>query len=188
MRMTLAASKDSPTVGARRRTPVVARLMFVALIGASIGACSTIEDLNPFGTEKYRTKIEPDVPPTAIYDQGLARLQKGDEDGAAKKFVELGKQYPYSDWSKKGLLMTTYSQYQSGDYDSAEQSAQRYIKLYPTSPDTPYVMYLEAMSYYSQIPDISRDQDRAAKSMFLFQQLVEKFPNSEYSADAKFKI
>ena len=55
------------------------------------------------------SKIEEEVPPTAMYDQGLARLTKGDDEGAAKKFTDLGKQYPYSDWSKKGLLMTTYS-------------------------------------------------------------------------------
>jgi outer membrane protein assembly factor BamD len=49
-------------------------------------------------------------------------------------------------------------------------------------------MYLGAMSYYSQIPDISRDQDRANKALTLFQQIVEKFPSSEYVNDSKFKI
>ena len=44
------------------------------------------------------------------------------------------------------------------------------------------------MSYYNQIPDISRDQDRAAKALAVFQQIVEKYPNSEYVNDSKFKI
>ncbi len=186
--MTFVTSKISRKGVTQRSPAFLVPLFAVALASAPLGACSTIDDLNPFGPEKYKTKIEPDVPPTAMYDQGLARLQKGDGAGAAKKFTDLGKQYPYSDWSKKGLLMTTYSQYQAGDYDSAEQSAEHYAKLYPNAPDTPYALYLEAMSYYSQIPDISRDQDRAAKALVLFQQIVEKFPKSEYADDAKFKI
>jgi outer membrane protein assembly factor BamD len=188
LRMTLVASKSSPIAPTIRLKSFVVKLIAIALVSAPLGACSTIDDLNPFGSEKYKTKNEPDEAPSAIYDQGLARLQKGDEDGAAKKFTDLGKQYPYSDWSKKGLLMTTYSQYQSGDYDSAEQSSEHYVKLYPNAPETPYALYLGAMSYYSQIPDISRDQDRAAKALVLFQQIVEKFPKSEYADDAKFKI
>ena len=188
LRMTFVAAKSSPIISALYPKSFLAKLIVLALASAPLGACSTIDDLNPFGPEKYKTKIEPEVPPSAIYDQGLARLQKGDEEGAAKKFTDLGKQYPYSDWSKKGLLMTTYSQYQSGDYDSAEQSAEHYVKLYPNAPETPYALYLEAMSYYSQIPDISRDQDRAAKALVLFEQIVEKFPKSEYVDDAKFKI
>ena len=187
-------SKSSPIALANRRAAFVVRLTAVVMAAASLGACSTfdninsISDLNPFGPEKYKTKIEEDVPPSSIYDQGLARLTKGDNDGAAKKFTDLGKQYPYSDWSKKGLLMTTYSQYQAADYDNAEQSAEHYAKLYPNTPETAYALYLEGMSYYNQIPDISRDQDRAVKALGIFQQIVEKFPNSEYVNDSKFKI
>ena len=61
--------------------------------------------------------------------------------------------------------MTTYAQYQAGDYDSAEQSAEHYVKLYPKSQEAAYALYLEASSYYRQIPDISRDQERAGKAL-----------------------
>ncbi|MGA2794139.1 MAG: outer membrane protein assembly factor BamD, partial [Roseiarcus sp.] len=78
--------------------------------------------------------------------------------------------------------------YQGGDYDNAEQSAEHYAKLYPDTPETAYALYLEAMSYYNQIPDISRDQERAGKALALFEQIVQKFPNSEYVDDSKFKV
>jgi outer membrane assembly lipoprotein YfiO len=68
-------------------------------------------------------------------------------------------------------------------------SAQRYYSLYPTATDeTPYAMYLAAMSMYNQIPDVTRDQERADKALVIFQQLIEKFPKSEYVEDAKFKV
>ena len=170
---------------ARRLLPLAAALVF----GAPLAGCSTIEGLNPFGGgEKYETKLLADVPAEDIYNQGLARLNSNDTEGAAKKFGDLEKQYPFSQWSKKGLLMTTYSQYKGAQYDDAIQSANRFYNLYPTSPDAPYALYLAAMSYYNQIPDISRDQNAAERSLALFKQLVDKYPKSEYAEDAKFKI
>lgn len=166
----------------------VTRLLAAAGLALAMGGCSSLDSFNPFGSEKYETKILPDVPAEDIYNQGLARLQKKDADGAAKKFGDLDKQYPFSDYSRKGLLMTTYAQYQGGNYDDAVQSAHRYVALYPTSPDAPYALYMEAMSYYNQVPDISRDQNQAEKALDLFTQLTTRFPKSDYAEDAKFKM
>jgi outer membrane protein assembly factor BamD len=160
----------------------------LAAIALSVSACSMIDQLNPFGTEKYHTEIVPDVPASKTYNQGLEKLANGSPSEAAKKFTELGKQYPGSEWAQKGLLMTTYADYQAGSYTDAETSAERYLKEYPKAPDADYVAYLRANAFYQQIPDISRDQDTTAKAMEAFQDLVKKYPNSEYVEDAKFKI
>jgi outer membrane protein assembly factor BamD len=141
-----------------------------------------------FSGEKYKTEILPDIPAEDIYNQGLARLNAHDYEAAAKKFGELEKQYPFSQWARKGLLMVTFAQFQKPAYDDCVQSAQRYIGLYPTSPDTPYVYYLAGMSYHNQVLDVMRDQSVAEKALQAFQQLIEKFPKSEYVADAKFKM
>ena len=146
------------------------------------------DDFNPFGAEKYKTVIVPDVPASKVYDQGLGKLAGGAPQDAAKKFTELGKQYPGSDWARKGLLMTTYSQYTAGSYDDAETSAERYVKEYPKSEEAPYALYLQASSYYAQILDISRDQERASKALDLFKKVVADYPKSEYVSDSKFKI
>lgn len=140
------------------------------------------------GGSKYTTEITPDIPADDLYNQGLARLRLKDFEGATKKFGELEKQYPSSDWARKGLLMTTFSQFQQPKYDDAVQSAQRYIGRYPNSPDTPYVYYLAGMSFYNQVPDVMRDQSSAEKALEVFQQLVQKFPKSEYVNDARYKM
>ena len=161
----------------------------IAIVGATaLGGCSTLDSLNPFGGEKYETKILPDVPADDVYNQAVARLDKKDSEGAAKKFGQLEKDYPYSDWSRKGLLMETFSQYQAGNYEDAIASGGRYYKLYPNTSDAPYALYLQAMSYYNQVPDISRDQEQSAKALDLFNQIVSKYPQSEYANDAKYKI
>ena len=176
-------STTAPRAGQR-----ALRLALAAALCAPAAACSTLESLNPYGGEKYETKLLPDEPANQIYDQGLARLAKGDTDGAAKKFGDLDKQHPFTADSRKGMIMTTYAHYQGGNYDEAVTTAQRYINLYPASPDAPYAMYLAAMSYYNQVPDVSRDQERAEKALVMFNQLIQKYPKSEYVDDAKFKV
>jgi len=181
---------SAPQLPFRRSTLIASamRLAVVAALVLPVAGCGGFDPFGLFGGEKYVTKIDPDVPPDTAYDQGLARLQKGDSEGAAKAFSDVDKQYPNSQWSRKGLLMATYAQYSSGQYDDAIASANRYIGLYPDLPDTAYAMYLAAMSMYNQIPDISRDQAEAQKALDMFTQLVTKFPKSEYVDDAKFKI
>ncbi|MDE2362341.1 MAG: outer membrane protein assembly factor BamD [Hyphomicrobiales bacterium] len=172
----------------RRRSAVLAVAACLPLAGCSglEGVTSPFSGL--FGGEKYQTKLLKDTPADQLYDTGLVRLQKHDYDGAGKDFGELEKQYPNSNWSQKGLLMQTYSQYTEGKYDDAVATANHYIGLYPSAKDTPYVYYLAGMSYYNQIPEADKDQERAEKALIVFSQLVEKFPKSEYVADAKYKI
>jgi outer membrane protein assembly factor BamD len=182
---------ESGRTGRGGASSLARRALFaVALVGlaAGLSSCSMIDEFNPFGGEKYKMVIEPDIPASTTYDQGLLKLANGSPQDAAKKFGDLARQYPQSDWARKALLMETFAQYQAADYVTAVASADHYIKLYPKSPDTAYVLYLKANSNYNQIPDIARDQDSAARALADFQALVKNFPKSDYIDDAKFKI
>jgi outer membrane protein assembly factor BamD len=186
--MKIADSEGSASDLARGAMRIAGSCLVLVWAAVALTGCSMFDDFNPFHGERYKTIIEPDVPASKIYDQGLAKLANGAPQEAAKKFTDLGKQYPTSDWARKGLLMTTYAQFQSGDYESAAQSAERYVKEYPKSAEAAYALYLEASSYYNQIPDISRDQERSAKALEAFKKVVQDYPNSEYVSDCKFKI
>ncbi len=155
---------------------------------ASADMLDSLNPMNWFSGDKYKAEILKDTPADDLYNQGLARLKAKDYDAAAKSFANLDKQYPYSQWQRRGLLMATFAQYQSGNYDEAIGSAKRYISFYPNAEDVDYAYYLEAMSYYNQIPDVSRDQERAAKAAEIFSLIVEKYPKSEYADDARYKL
>src|ERR1700684_1233759 len=168
-----------------RRSFVGAAFIAVARSGSG---CSMFDRVNSSEGKKYKMEVPPDVPASKTYDQGLEKLANGAPAEAAKKFTDLGKQYPTSDWARKGLLMTTYANYQAGDYTTAQTSAERYLKDYPNSPEADYALYLQADSYYMQIPNISRDQEKTAKALETFQSVVQKYPKSDYADDAKYKI
>jgi outer membrane protein assembly factor BamD len=162
----------------------------LVLAGAlALGGCDSLAKLNPFDQgEKYEMKIVADVPAEKMYDDGLGRLKNRDHEGAAKKFSDLSKAYPYSEWSRKGLIMEAYANYEGQRWDDAITASKSYLAKYPSTKDAAYAQYLFAMSNYNQIPDVTRDQDRSEKALAALQELVEKYPKSEYVADARHRL
>lgn len=174
----------------RRTLPrFAARVLLLGIAAVPLAACDTLSSLNPFDkSETYKPEIIPDVPADVSYNEGLARLGKRDFPGAAKKFEEVDRQAPYSPWAKKAILMTAYTQYEAGNYDDAINAAKRYVTLHPSGEDAAYAQYLLASSYYSQIPDVTRDQERTERALVSLQELIDRYPKSEYVADARQKI
>ena len=130
-----------------------------------------------------------EVPADKLYNEGLYLMnEKHDPKAASKKFEEVDRQHPYSDWARKSLLMSSYAFYQAGDYDSCIGAATRYVTLHPGSPDAAYAQYLIAASHYDQIPDVSRDQGRTEKAIAALDEVVRKYPTSEYAVSAKAKL
>jgi outer membrane protein assembly factor BamD len=155
-------------------------------ITTSLGGCSA-SDL----WDKFKTKDDTfvDEPADKLYNEGLYLMNhENDPKAASKKFEEVDRQHPYSDWARKSLLMSAYAYYSAGDYDSCIGAATRYVTLHPGSPDAAYAQYLMAASQYDQIPDISRDQGRTEKAIASLEEVIRKYPTSEYALSAKKKL
>ena len=84
--------------------------------------------------------------------------------------------------------MAAWSYYENNNYDAAVLSAERFIKNHPTHELIPYAFYLRAMSFYERIIDVERDAKMTVLAKEAFSVLIEKFPNSEYSREARLKI
>lgn len=141
--------------------------------------------------DKFMTKDETfvDEPADKLYNEGLYMLnKKNDRKSAMKKFEEVDRQHPYSEYARKSLLMSAYAAYENGDYDESISSANRYVALHPGSPDAAYAQYLIAASNFDQIPDVSRDQGRTEKAIAALEEVIRKYPTSEYATSAKKKI
>jgi outer membrane protein assembly factor BamD len=131
----------------------------------------------------------PENPADMLYNEGLYLLNtKQDYKEAAKKFDEVDRENPYSEWARKALLMSAYAYYQAEMYDDCVNSAKRYVTLHPGSADAAYAQYLIGSSYYDQILDVSRDQARAEKAIDALQEVSRKYPTSEYAVSAQKKI
>jgi outer membrane protein assembly factor BamD len=158
-----------------------ARLCVVALVVIPLAACA-----NLFGNKDAQA---PDEPADKLYNEGLFLLnEKGDRSAAAKKFEEVERQHPYSDWARKALIMAAYSNYQAKEYEEAIAAAKRYVTLHPGSPDAAYAQFIIGSAYFEQIPDVTRDQARTERAVAALEEVVRKYPDTEYAVSAKRKI
>ena len=162
----------------------LARTLAIALLAASLGACSSFDS---FFSKKDDTP--PDEPADRLYNEGLYLLNaKKDPKEAVKKFEEVDRQHPYSEWARKSLIMSSYAYYEAGEYEDCVNSAKRYITLHPGSADAAYAQFLIGSSYFDEIPDVTRDQARTEKALAALDEVVRKYPGSEYANSAKQKI
>jgi outer membrane protein assembly factor BamD len=152
----------------------------ILLLAANLGACASWWD---------KDDLPPDEPADRLYNEGLFLLNnQKDPTKAVKKFDEVDRQHPYSEWARKALIMSAYSYYQSRSYEECVTAAKRYISLHPGSPDAAYAQYLIGASYFDEIPDITRDQARTEKALAALEEVSRKYPTSEYAVSAKQKI
>ena len=155
------------------------RLAVFAALVVTLGACSLFD----------KDVIAPDEPADKLYNEGLYLLNtKKDAKGAAKKFEEVDRQHPYSEWARKSLIMSAFAYYESQQYEDCINSARRYVTLHPGSPDAAYAQFLIGSSYFDQMPEISRDQGRTEKAVEALDEVVRRYPTSEYAVAAKRKI
>ncbi len=127
-------------------------------------------------------------PPGQMYNEGLAYLNEGDLKKAAEAFEDVDRIHPYSDWARKALIMTAFTNYRRGRYGETVTAANRFLSLYPGSEDTAYAHYLVGSSHFKQIPDVTRDQQATNDAIKSLQVIIREFPDSEYAADAQQKI
>ncbi|MGI9352282.1 MAG: outer membrane protein assembly factor BamD [Rhizobiaceae bacterium] len=159
---------------------VVKSVALAALV--ALGACSKTDD------KDANFAVEDVIPPDSLYNQALANLDAGDLKTAQKRIDDLNRQHPYSEYSRRSLILDTFINYRKGAYSEAASSGQRFLELYPGDKDAAYAQYIIGMSHYKQMPHITRDQTVTRKAYNSMNALVEKYPESEYVEDAQRKI
>lgn len=152
-------------------------VFLIALLG--LPACSSDGDKDKEQVEK---------PVDQLYNEATKALAEKDYGEATRLFEEVERQHPYSQWATKAQIMAAYSAYEGDNYDDAILALDRFIELHPGSEDIDYAYYLKALAYYEQINDVARDQAITKQALDAFNTLVQRFPDSKYSRDAKLKM
>ena len=122
------------------------------------------------------------------YQDALNNLRSGNYLYASRKFSKAEGMLPKIEWASKSALMSSYCLYNLNLYDEAVVNLKRFIKVYPASPHISYAYYLIAISYYEQILDEDKDIQPLIISKKKIEHFIEKFPDTEYAIDLKFKL
>ncbi|NNE58658.1 MAG: outer membrane protein assembly factor BamD [Hellea sp.] len=161
----------------------ISTLLISAIMATLIAGCSILGG----GSRKERLAYV-ERPAELIYNEGMDQMERNDLARAKLLFQEVERQHPFSKWARRSMLMSAYANYLSADYEEAVQTAQRFISLHPGNDSTPYAYYLVAMSFYDQIYDVGRDQATTTSAEAALQQVVRRYPDSDYARDARLKL
>ncbi len=123
-----------------------------------------------------------------IFGRAEYDLASGDSEQAAELFAEVERLYPYSEWAKRAVIMQAFAYHKDEDYENSRSAAQRYLDFYPADGDAAYAQYLLALSYYDQIDEVGRDQGLTFQALQSLRQVIEQYPDSEYTSSAILKF
>jgi outer membrane protein assembly factor BamD len=178
-------AEKSRQISMQNRNPVAffrrfaMALVALPLVGLLLAGC--------FGRGE-KTEEEAAEPADLLYNQGLALLNAGETRKASDTFQEIDKQHPYSEYARRSMVMSAFLNFRRGKYTEAITEAERYVTLFPASPDAAYAQYLIGEAYFRQIPDVTRDQDLSQRAIEAMNVVVTKFPDSDYAEDARKKM
>ena len=127
-------------------------------------------------------------PVELLYATAMERLDDKSWNEATQYFEEVQRQHPYSEWSRRAIVMTIYANYQDGKYLEASTASDQFIHLYPGSELTPYAYYMKAICAFEQIVDVGRDQASTLSAQAMLTDVVKRYPDSEYAKDARVKL
>lgn len=164
-------------------------MLKVSRVPALLLACACVLPLAGCATGKGKgdtAYVARDV--SSLYGAAQRTMQSGDYQQAAKLFDEVERQHPYSSWARHAQVMSAFNYYLAEQYNDAISSAQRFLTIHPGSEEAPYAEYIVAMSYYQQIADVTRDQTVTQQASSAFNELIRRYPDSRYAADAKLKL
>ena len=133
-----------------------------------------------------------------FYERIQTSLNASNWTVAISNLQLLESQFPFGKYAEQGQLELIYAQYKSGDYESSIASADRFIRLHPQHPNVDYAFYVKGLSEISQtggffdsfLPTDSsmRDIGEARGAFTTLTELLSRFPESPYAADARKRL
>jgi outer membrane protein assembly factor BamD len=155
-------------------------LLTVAVAALTVSACA--------GNKPRQKLAYEERPVELLYNTGYQRLQSKRWTDAIDYFQEVERQHPYSEWSRRAILMQVYAYYQNNNYQDAIAAADRFIALFPGNPSAAYAFYMRAICNFEQIVDVGRDQGYAEAALVGLRDVARRYPNTPYATDARVKI
>ncbi|MEO5376432.1 MAG: outer membrane protein assembly factor BamD [Magnetococcus sp. DMHC-6] len=154
---------------------MIRRPFFVLLLITLFATgCSTTEEA-----------IQPDIPAETLYLTGMEALKDGRHKTASKNFEEVDRKHPFSPWATKAQINLIYSHYKEQEFPEVISSAERFIRLHPRHPHVSYAYYMRGLAHYQQISTALKDQLQTREAMVAFQEVISRFPQSDYAWEAE---
>nr|WP_086940931.1 outer membrane protein assembly factor BamD [Thaumasiovibrio occultus] len=154
---------------------------------ALLAGCSTSSDT-----------LVPDDQPGDLYAEAQKSLQQGLWTQATEKLEALDSRYPFGAYSEQVQMDLIYAYYKSDNFPLAEATISRFNRLHPSHPKADWVLYMKGLTAMAQdrsfmhdlfrVDRSDRDPEPARRAFADFQRLLERYPDSNYAADAQARM
>jgi outer membrane protein assembly factor BamD len=163
------------------------RFTSIVVLVALLAACSSNPDDETVGWSAQR-----------LYGEAKDAMASQDWPRAIRYLEKLEARYPYGRFAQQAQLEIAYANWKDGERASAIAAVDRFIKMYPNHASVDYAWYLKGLISFndnygmlSQLttPDVTdRDPKSTRESFVAFKEVVTRFPDSRYAADAALRM
>ncbi|MFK7976305.1 MAG: outer membrane protein assembly factor BamD [Halioglobus sp.] len=164
-------------------------LLLGITLGVTLAACSGNDE---------QPDIAADSGEEQMYTEAQRYIRNGNFDLAVKSLQLLESRYPFGKFAEQAQLELIYAHYNAYEHEAAVEAADRFIRLHPQHPSVDYAFYMKGLAAYTGNEDIfarflptdqtKRDTSQAKEAFAEFSQLLSRFPDSPYAADAKARM
>jgi len=136
--------------------------------------------------------------PDRIYSAAREELDSKNYQKAIGYYEKLESRYPYGRFAQMAQIETAYAYWKDGEVAQALAACERFIKLHPDHSSVDYAYYLKGrinfnedlglMGYLAPKDMTERDPQAAREAFDAFRELVTRFPQSQYAADARARM
>lgn len=152
---------------------VVAILPILCAYTFMVAGCSTTETRDA-STPEGAFQIAEDLAKDERYEEAIA------------KFGDIKNKFPYSRFATMSELKIADLHYDRESYVEAQSAYQLFKEFHPKHPQSDYVTFRLAMSYFKQLPPtIDRDLTLADKAVLYFDEVINSFGDSQYVKESK---
>lgn len=165
------------------------KYILALLLSLALAGCASTDDAD---------LIAADTGEQQIYEQAQRYLRSSNWDLAVRSLQTLESRYPFGRYAEQAQLEIIYAHYNAWEHEAAVEAADRFIRLHPQHPNVDYAYYMKGLAAYTSNDDImsrflptdaaERDMTQAREAFAEFAQLVSRFPESPYAADAKSRM
>jgi len=165
------------------------KYILILLLSLALYGCSSNEEL---------PDVAADASEQQIYDDAQRYLRGDNYDLAVKSLELLESRYPFGRYAEQAQLELIYAHYNAYEHEAAVEAADRFIRLHPSHPNVDYAYYMKGLAAYTANEDIftrflptdptRRDTTQAKAAFAEFSQLLARFPDSPYAADAEARM
>jgi outer membrane protein assembly factor BamD len=136
-----------------------------------------------------------DQGPELLYERGYEAMNSSNYVGAIQYFNALEARYPFSPETRQAQLDLIYLYHRSLQPELAIDAAEEFERENPTHERIDYCLYMRGLVYFDQAPNVIekllrvdlslRPPKDTLRSFSTFQELIRRFPESEYVPDAR---